>query len=67
MLLGISTINGIKLKYQMDDVRIRSRKRLGIYGQTAADVWISMSEKSRRLMNISVSDAARCLVFGGKR
>lgn len=51
----------------MDDVRIRSRKRLGIYGQTAADVWISMSEKSRRLMNISVSDAARCLVFGGKR
>lgn len=51
MLLGTSTINGIKHKYQMDDVRIRSRNRLSIYGQTAADVWILLSEKSRRLMN----------------
>lgn len=49
----------------MDDVRIRSRKRLVIYGQSAADVWILMSEKSRRLMNISVSDGiVTCQGFG---
>lgn len=49
----------------MDDVRIISSKRLGIYGQTAADVWILMSEKSSKLMNISVSDGiVTCQVFG---
>lgn len=49
----------------MDDVRIISSKRLGIYGQTAADVWILMFEKSSKLMNISVSDGiVTCQVFG---